>query len=315
MFLYLCAMNRFLILLVLIFLVGCGNSKQQLIDDAPLITQRYQDDLGREIKLSRTPTKIVSLAPSCTEMLFALGAGKQIAARSQACDYPIDALDLPEIITYPSLDLPAIAELDPDLVLATTEIFDVKQADFFDRYDIPLFFQDFEGVDDIYRNLNSLGQMLDRKQAAEELVAELKSNEKMIVDSTKTKVKYPTMVLIAVKPLIVAGAGSFISEVIEKAGGKNAFDDISDKYPVVNQEAVLNANPEVILIPSTNEQIYQDFAEAYPLLHLNMIASQDGRVYLIDPNLVLRPGPRTVEGMAFLAKTLHPNIDLTEIIE
>lgn len=308
-------MNRLMILMGLLLLLGCGNSKQQLIEDAPLITQRYRDDLGREIKLNRTPARVVSLAPSCTEMLFAVGAGGQVVGCSEACDFPSEVLDLPSVTTYPSMDLPAIAELEPDLVLATTEIFDVKDADFFDRYGIPLYFQNFSGTEDIYRNMEVLGQMLDHTDDANQLIASLKEDEKTIIDSTDQKIKYRTMVLIGVKPLIVAGAGSFISEVIEKAGGKNAFGDIDDKYPVVNQEAVLNANPEVILIPSTNEQVYQDFADAYPLLHLNMIASQDGRVYLMDPNLVLRPGPRTIQGMAFLAKTLHPSTDLTEVIE
>ena len=308
-------MNRFWPLLGILLLVGCGNSNQKLIDDAPLITQKYRDDLGREIKLSRTPSKVISLAPSCTEMLFAIGAAGQVAAVSEACDHPAEVADYARVVTYPSLDLPAIAELDPDLVLANTEIFDVKEADFFDRYDIPLYFQNFEGVNDIYRNIEALGDILDHKEEASELVEQLKYDEKLITDSTATRIKYRTMVLIGVKPLIVAGGGSFISEVIEKAGGKNAFGDLNDKYPVINQEAILNANPEVILIPSTNDQVYQDFADQYPLLHLNMIASQDGRVFLMDPNLVLRPGPRTIQGMGFLARTLHPNIDLTEIIE
>ncbi len=308
-------MHRFWPLLGLLLFLGCGNSNRKLIEEAPLITRQYRDDLGREFKLSRTPNKVVSLAPSCTEMLFEIGAGNQVIARSQACDHPSEALDLPEITTYPSLDLPAIAELDPDLVIATTEIFDVKEADFFDRYGIPLYFQDYSGIDDIYRNMETLGEILDHSEEAEEAVERLKYEEKLIVDSTSTRIKYRTMVIIGVKPLIVAGGGSFISEIIEKAGAKNAFADLEDKYPVINQEAILNANPEAILIPSTNDQVYQQFAEQYPLLHLNMVASQDGRVFLIDPDLVLRPGPRTLQGLAVLAKTLHPNIDLTEILE
>jgi len=286
-----------------------------MIEDAPLITRTYTDGLGREIKLDRTPEKIVSLAPSTTEMLFAIGAEGKMVARSVHCDYPVDALDLPGVVTYPELDLPAIAEFNPDLVLTTTEIADVKQADFFDRYDIPLYFQSFSGLSDINRNIRELGDMLDLQNNANALADSLNRIEKAIGEKTQGKIKYRTMVLIGLKPIIVAGGGSFISEVIEKAGGTNAFGNLDEKYPVVNEEAILKMNPEVILIPSTNDQIYQEFADAHPVLHLNMQASQEGRVYLMDPDLILRAGPRTVEGMAYLARTLHSGLDITDLFE
>lgn len=308
-------MNRFWFILSLLLVVGCSNSKKKMIEDAPLITRTFTDDLGRQIKLSRTPVRIVSLAPSCTEMLFAIGAQDKMIARSAYCDYPIDALDLPGVVTYPELDLPAIAEFKPDLVLTTDEIADVKQADFFDRYGIPLYFQSFSGLSDINRNIRALGDMLDLKANANALADSLASIEKTIIDSTQGKIKYRTMVLIGIKPIIVAGGGSFISEVVEKAGGTNAFGNSDEKYPLVNEEAILKMNPEVILIPSSNDQIYQEFAEAHPVLHLNMQASQNGRVYLMAPNLVLRPGPRTVEGMAYLARTLHSSLDITDLFE
>ncbi len=308
-------MNRLLTAVALLLLFGCNHSRQQLIEDAPLITRLYKDDLDREIKLSRTPSRVVSLAPSCTEMLYAIGAETQVVGCSDACDYPTEVSNIPSVTTYPSLDLPAIAELDPDFVLATTEIIDVREVAFFERYGIPLYFQDFSSTEDIYRNLEVLGDILNHKEEAYELTASLEKYEEIIVESAKSKVRYRTMILIGVEPLLVAGTKSFISEIIEKAGGVNAFEGLNDKYPVINQEAVLSANPEVILIPSTNEQIYQNFANTYPLLHLNTIASQNGRVYLVDPNLVLRPGPRTIQGMAIIAKTIHPSIDLTEITE
>lgn len=301
--------HLFLFLAAAALFIGCGNSNQQLIDNAPLISRHFEDDLGRKVTLQKTPKRIVSIAPSTTEMLCAIGGGDLLVARSQACDYPNEVLDVPAVQTYPELDLAGIVTYEPDLVIGTDEIFDVRTADFFDRYNIPLFFQSYDGTADIYRNMKTLGEMVDRKTQANAIADSLMRVEAKIVDSTAGQAKYRTMVLIGVKPIIAAGGKSFIGEIVEKAGGRNAFDNIDEKYPVLTEEAILQASPEFILLPTNNDKVYQQFASTYPMLHLNMPAAQNGHIYLVDPNLVLRPGPRTVEGMAYLARTLHARLD------
>lgn len=303
-------MKQFLcILFAGLLLAGCGHSNQQLIEGAPLISRKYTDDLGREVTLHNSPKRIVSLAPSTTEMLMAIGGGDLLVARSQACDYPPSVLDFPEVQTYPEIDLAGIVTYEPDLVLATDEIYDVRTTDFFDRFKIPVYFQSFSGTEDIYRNIATLGEMIDRKANAIALSDSLRRVESKILDSTAGQAKFRTMVLIGVKPIIAAGGKSFIGEIVEKAGGKNAFADIDEKYPVLTEEAVLKAGVEVILLPTRDDQVYREFASMYPMLHLNMPAAQSGRIYLVDPNLVLRPGPRTTEGLAYLARTLHAGLD------
>ena len=123
----------FLLFAVAVLFASCGHSNQQLIDNAPLISRHFEDDLGRKVTIQKTPKRIVSIAPSSTEMLMAIGAGDLLVARSQACDYPVDVLDLPVVQTYPDIDLAGIVTYEPDLVIGTDEIFDVRTADFFDR--------------------------------------------------------------------------------------------------------------------------------------------------------------------------------------
>ncbi len=296
------------------FLVGCGGNNQQMIEDAPLISRSYTDDVGRTITLKRTPQKVVSLAPSTTEMIFALGAEKSLVARSEACDWPPEVEDFPAVVTYPELDLPGIVEFEPDLVIATDEIFDVQVGDFFDRYKIPLYFQSYESIDDVFRNMTALGDMLDRKKAAETLVDSLRRIEERIADTMAIQAKYSSMIIVGVKPIIVAGGKGYLNDMLTKAGSKNAFAQIDAKYPVVTPEAVLQAAPEVIIIPSNQQNIYQDFASEYPILHLNMPASQTNRIYQIEPDLLLRPGPRTVEGLAYLARTIHARFNPDEFL-
>lgn len=299
---------------LVMLMAGCGNSNQQLIENAPLISRTYTDDLGREIKLQRPPKRIVSLAPSTTEMIFAVGAEDLLVARSEACDYPPEVEDYPAIVTYPDLDLPGIVTYEPDLIIATDEIFDVQIGKFFDRYHIPLYFQSFESIDDVYRNMETLGEMVDHKQSASTLVDSLRRIEKRIVDSTAIQAQFRSMILVGVKPIIVAGGTGYLNELLTKSGSKNAFGNIDSKYPVVTPEAILEAAPEVIIIPSLRQNVYQDFASEYPLLHLNMPAAQSGRIYQIDPDLVLRPGPRTVEGLAYLARTMHARLSPEEFL-
>jgi iron complex transport system substrate-binding protein len=309
-------MLRFCTMLLAVFLVfGCEPSNQSLIESAPLISRKYTDDLGREIVLKKRPKKVISLAPNITEMIFAIGAENSLIARSQACDYPIEALDYPQVTTYPELDLAGIVSLDPDLILTTNEIFGEQSAEFFDRYNIPLYFQSYNSLDDIYRNVEVLGDILDHKPQAKKLVDSLQGIATRIVDSTKGQAKFRTAVLVGIRPIIVAGGGGFINEMIVKAGGKNAFGNLSEKYPTVSEEAFLKAAPEILVLPTSSEQAYQDFAAEHPLVHLNSPAAQNNRVYILDPDIFFRPGPRTVEGLAYLARTLHSRIDPADFFE
>ena len=99
---------------VVVLLSGCGNGSNNLIDNAPLISKHYKDGFGRDIQISKSPVKVVSLSPHVTETMFAIGAAKCLVARSHDSNYPPEALDIPKIQTYPDFDLPTVAEYNQD---------------------------------------------------------------------------------------------------------------------------------------------------------------------------------------------------------
>lgn len=310
--------NSFRILafsLATILIAGCGQSNQALIDSAPMISETYKDDLGHDISLPRVPSKIISMAPNITEMVFAIGKGDQLIARSHVCDFPDDAFYLPEITTFPSLDLPTIVSYGPDLVLASTEIHTEQIVSAFDGLNVPLYFQSFGSMEDIYTSIRSLGEMLHATESANNLADSLARLEKVIADSTEGEIRYRTAILMGINPITVVGSKSYLHDMLQKSGGKNVFAGLEEKYPTVSVEELIKVQPEFIILPSRNDQIYQELLAEYPELHTKLPAALNNHVFMVDPAIVVRPGPRVIEGMINLTRILHPKIDLIDLMD
>lgn len=300
---------------VFTLVIGCGNPNQDLIENAPSITRRFDDDLGRTIALADTPKKVISLAPSITEIVYAIGAEDQLFANSHACDFPPEATELKHITTYPDVDVQTIVATNPDLVLVTTEVMSEKYTQVFDKVNTPVFFQTFQNVEDIYRNIETIGKMLGKEGSTNMLLDSLKGVEGRISAATADQIKYSTMILISIDPLIIVAGKSYITEMLEKAGGANAFSYLKEKkYSATTPEAILQANPEVIILPSEDDQVYQNLIDAYPVLY-DVKAAQENRVYTMDPDLIYRPGPRFIEGLAQMTNILHSRFDIHEFFE
>ncbi|HHG83229.1 MAG TPA: hypothetical protein ENJ82_00640 [Bacteroidetes bacterium] len=301
------------LLLFVILLGSCDHPKQAVIASAPLISEHFTDDVNREVTLAQVPQKVISLAPNITEMIYAIGGEDKLIARSQVCDYPEAVLYLPEVSAYPSIDLPAIARMEPDLVLASSEIHNPIIHDYFDRLNLNLFFQSYETFDDIYRNIKVLGEMLHITEAANQLVDSLSHMEQLISDSTANQIKYKTVIIMGVEPIIVAGGGSFLNEMLAKAGGKNAFANVEERYPEITAEQLVKAAPEYLLFPTKNDQMYAELIARYPDLHTLLPAALNKHVFVVEPSITVRPGPRIIEGLVALVRLLHPRIDLTDL--
>lgn len=292
--------------LTVFILSACGQSKnQELIQNAPLISQSYTDDTGRQIALPQAPKRVVSIAPNITEMIFAIGGQEKLAARSQACDYPEETANYPSVTTYPELSLEEIKATEGDLIITTDEIFSPDKVDRINQLGIPIYLQRYQQLSDVYRGMRDLGKLLQQTEQANQLADSLQQLDAKITAATEGEVKYGTLILVSAYPeIVVVGGKGFLNEIIQKSGGKNLFADKDEAYYKSSVEEILSRNPEYLILPSGNDQVYAELINQYPALY-NTSADKNKQVHVVNPDYFYRPGPRMLEGLMQLTHILH----------
>jgi iron complex transport system substrate-binding protein len=267
------------------------------------------DGLGREVSIPVPVQRIISIAPSNTEILFAIGAGSKLVGRDEISDYPPEAVEITSIgSTYGELNTEAIVTLEPDLVLAAM-INSPEHVQAIEDLDITVFVLpnplDF---DDLYEILETAGRITGQETAAETLAESLKNRVNAVVEKTSgvdpCKVYYEVDGMDPAAPW-TAGAGTFQDVLIQLAGGENVAADI-EFYGQINLEALVTRDPEVMIfsegpwVPTTPESVVERAGWA------DMTAVANGAVYGIDANWLDRPGPRLVDALETMAKLVHP---------
>ncbi len=271
------------------------------------------DALGRAVELTAPAGRIVSLAPSNTEIVFAFGAGDKLVGRDDYSDYPAEAANVPSVGSlYPKVNAEAIIALKPDLVLAggITNPDDVKAL-----ADLGLKVyaaHNATTLDDIYADILAIGQLIGQAAEAEKLVADMKARVQVVTDKTsqladKPKVFYEIDATDPAKPW-TAGPGSFIDQLLTLAGGANVGAAAKDQYYQISLEELVAQDPEVIILGSFT------FGGQTPELVKARVgwdkiaAVKNDAVHTFDDNLVSRPGPRVADGLEALARLIHPEL-------
>jgi iron complex transport system substrate-binding protein len=261
------------------------------------------DDLGRLVAINGTPQRIISLAPSNTEILFALGLGNKVVGVTDWCDYPPEALDKEKVGGYANPDIEKIVALNPDLILvAYGTPMDVINA--MVGLGLTVFGIKTTDLDDLLNDIRRIGEITDKEVEALALTSAMEGKIEAVTNVTSELEQRPRVFYIVWHdPLWTAGSGTFIHELIEKGGGVNICQNITG-YTTIELEYVLASNPEIII---ASEWSY-DWAmnETGPLASTN--ASQTGRIYTLDDDLVQRPGPRLVEGLEWFAHYIQHDI-------
>ncbi len=267
-------------------------------------TQYVFDDLGRLVAINGTPQRIISLAPSNTEILFALGLGERIVGVTDYCDYPPEALNKTKVGGYANPDAEKIVALNSDLILVAhgtpmdvinnlvglgLTVFGIKTTD----------------LDDLLSDIRTIAEITDKEVDAQALTFEMENRIQAVTNQTDELDQRPRVFYIVWHdPLWTAGSGTFIHELIEKGGGVNIFQNVSG-YPTISIEEVIARNPEVIVTSSWSGVYEWTMNETA----LNVTdARQNERVYTCDDNLVQRPGPRLIDGLEWFAHFIHPEI-------
>lgn len=270
----------------------------------------YTDSLGRTVTIETTPQRIVSLAPSNTEILFAVGAGSQVVGRDEFSDYPPEAASISSIGgSFGEYNVEAILALEPDLVLAA-EINPPELVQQLEDLGLTVYYiGNPTTLEEMYANLETAAGLTGHD--ASELVDSLKArvaavDEKIAPLSSRIPVFYEIDATDPSKPWTY-GPGTFGDLLISRAGGYNIGGIASDPYPQISIEQVVAANPSVIILGDSMWGVTAEAVKERPGWE-TLPAVQSDSIYPFDDNLVSRPGPRLVDGLEQLAKLLRPDL-------
>jgi iron complex transport system substrate-binding protein len=255
------------------------------------------------------PSRIVSMAPSITEVVFPLGLGDRVVGVSDFCDYPPEAKKKTKIGGVVNPNMEAIVALDPDLVLALPNVTQESLFRSLRQLGINVITLPNDTLDDLFKTIDRIGHVTATQQVAREMSDQLQSKFSEIRDLVSVRPRRKVMFIVGVDPLFVAGKGTFINELIDIAGGTNIAGDSFSKYPQLGIEEVVSQAPDVILYTSLNFELTPDqevkakaLWQAYPSLP----AVKDGRIHGLVADYVTLPGPRLARGVEEMARAIHP---------
>ncbi|HJQ13824.1 MAG TPA: ABC transporter substrate-binding protein [Anaerolineales bacterium] len=302
-------LRKFLLIILLVTLLAAC-APQAVATQAPA-DLAFTDGLGREVTLDGFPQRIVSLAPSNTETLFAIGAGDQVVGRDELSDFPEEAKAVTDIgSTFDALNTELIVSLNPDLVLAA-EINTPEQVKQLEDLGLTVYYlKNPTTLEEMYGNLELVAQMTGHQEEAATLVESLKArvaavDEKIAPLSSRFSVFYELDATDPSKPY-TAGKGTFITQLIDRAGGYNIAGDL-EGYPQLSLEQVVAADPAFIILGNARYGITPESIAQRPGWE-NLSAVKNGQILPFNDDLVSRPGPRLVDALEELAKLLRPEL-------
>lgn len=303
-------------LLVLSIFTSCVSTKE---DDNNKIIENDQtsnedlkypmevtDAFGNTTTINKKPSRIVSLAPSHTEILFKLGLEDKIIGVTNWCDYPVEAQNKEKVGDAFSVNVEKIIELSPDLVLQYGPGNEEVNKQLRDA-GISVLCYEPESIDEVIDLINEIGKITGAGALAKTTTVDMMSKRDYIINTVKDAEKVKVFYEVSDEPLITAGPGSFIDELITLAGGENIASDAEGPYPQFDIEKLIERDPDVYLANK-----YSDDKTVESIKNNNgyeaLSAVKNDRIYILDPNIVSRPGPRIVDGLELIAKTLHPDL-------
>lgn len=256
------------------------------------------DDVGKSIHLTSPAQRIISLAPDLTENLFSIGAGSHIKGAIAGSDYPAAAQNIPRIGSFTGIDLERILQLHPDLVVTWSNTFS-RPLTVLEKLGIPVYTTNPHQLEDIFRTLNHLG-CLTGMQAAAKRAAELFAQRLATLSQRyAAQEKVTVFYQIGAYSLITINRSSWINQVITLCGGQNVFANARTVAPEISWEAVITANPQVIISDATTTDWKKPWL-AWPIMR----AVRDHFLFRIHPDLLERASPRLLEGASELCQDL-----------
>jgi iron complex transport system substrate-binding protein len=302
-----------LLALLIIALVGCaGTQAPEASEPAGAEVPEsvsVVDDAGRTVEIVSNPQRLISLAPSNTEILFALGLGDKVVGVTDFCNYPEEAKSIEQIGSYFDPSIEKIFSLSPDLVLAITGLPEVIAK--LEELGIPALILDPSDLEGVLANIQLVGKATGAEKEAEALVSEMRGRIAVVTEKA-SEVKERPRVFCEIdatdpsKPW-ASGPGSFMDAMIRLSGGTNVAADAESPWPQLSAEEIIAKDPGIVILADSK---YGVTAESVKERHgwEVITAVKEGAIYDIDDDLISRPGPRIVDGLEAVARIIHPEL-------
>ncbi len=288
-------MTATLVLLLLVILPAAGAAE-------PLV-----DMVGRRVTVPARPARVVSLAPSLTEIAYAVGAGDRLVGVTEHCDFPPEATRKPKIGGIYTLNLEAILSLKPDLLLATTEANREEHIRALERLGLPVYVVHTVDVPSVLESIGRVGRLLGEPAEGERLVARLRRETEALARAVDRSPRPRVLYVVWGSPLIVPGRDTLITDLIRRAGGESVSAEERSEFPRFSVEEAIARQPERIVLASHARGSVEDHLRLWPQLRL-FPAAREGRVGVVDGDLTHRSGPRVAEALRALARLIHPEV-------
>ena len=261
------------------------------------------DDTGRAVEIDGTPRRVLPLAPNLTELVAAAAGVDRLAGVSPSDDFPAGLDALPRVGTFP-LDTEAVVSLDPDLVLASTDVIAPGQIEGLVALGLPTYAFHFDELADVPRALRTLDTLL-AATGGDAVARDFEARRAAVEDAVRGRSRPRVLLLVGADGLYAFGRESYASELVRAAGGDNLTDRYEGAASSPSVEAILEMAPDVIVVLGEDGDARERVLSAQPAL-VGTPAGRAGRIVGIDPDLVSRPGPRLIDGLERLARQLHP---------
>lgn len=293
------------VVFILVFSLTSCQRTVNTDNEGKLKAMDIMDIKGRSVILEKRPDRIVSLSPTNTEIVFALGAGEKLVGVTNYCDYPEETRNIERIGDFEGPNIEMIKKVKPDVVLAGGYI----QEDIIkvlESLDIPVVSTEASDIDSIFDSIALIGKLVGEETKAEEII----NNMHKDIDDIKNKVlgkgRPKVFYVVWTEPLSTAGKGTFINEIIQIAGGQNVAAEV-EGWAKYSAEELIKQNPDILIAAyhSTDKGMRkEDFIEDNLFKKLECVKNEKIHI-MSDDNIVARPGPRIIDAIYEMAKVLH----------
>lgn len=264
------------------------------------------DSLGRKVEIKKQPKELGSMAPSITETIFAVGAGNRVAGVTTVDDYPKEVKNIEKIGDFGKTNAEKVASLGIEVLLLSFDSTTKEQAtDLEKKTGAKVVVINPTSVDGAIQSIGLVGKVVGEPEKAQVVEERLQSELKQVTSAVEGEPKPTVFYELSYDPLFTVGPGSFVADAIRLAGGKNTAADAGQAYPQYPVEKLLKADPQYYLAGRSSGVTVKDIVSRKPYSSLQAVKKD--RVFVINDDLVNRPGPRIVEGVREIAEILHPD--------